>query len=828
MNHRLMMLRWGGLLLILGISFALRVWGLPFGLPYEFHPDERQYVSEALNWHMTDQLHTGTVNPPLFIYILAAAYQPWLILSPFVPADTWIVTAYTFARLWSVAFGLLTVTLVFTVGKRMHSTRLGVTAMVLYAGLFLPARESHFAVNDTTASFFALLAVYAAVGILRWGRRADYALAGVAVGLAAAAKLNMAIVGVAPLAAHALAGHVRPFKLQTIVTLVACRRAWGGLGIAALTFMLISLPLFLDPIRFTENIGQHLQFGTDGYKGLQMAPVAGWLYYLNVLGWGLGWLMVLVILGGLGWVLAHRFQPGYVIAIFPVVLFFYMGGQKILFARFLLPAVSPLVLLAALGMTALDLSGPQLRRRLYPLLFAALLAQPLVYLIRFDWLLTQPDTRQLSSNWLVEQFPLETVLVKESYSVFPNKFFAPQSWPFKTIQIDERGPTRNNVTHYVAHKTNLIAVSNFTYARVRGEAAAEIARQQQLNLLIEKATLLKEFNPYRHEPNWFYLDELYGPAGETLQRERPGPLIKIYSLPYQNQPFSLDMPDIPVPVKANFDNKLVLLGYYLPQRRANPGGVFPLTLYWQAFSRMDKTYIIFNHLLDSKQHNWGGYDRWPQETANTTLWQPGEVVVDSFNLPVSPHAPNGVYSIDLGVYNQADPQGTPLPIVRDGVPVAQNSVRIGPVKVGASPPSVTLSPTSFRPQTKLNIQMGFPPVVALRGTDLLTEDNALHITLYWESLAPTPVDWSIFAHLRDATNQTVAQKDGPAGGGRYPTSLWDIGDLLPDQLVMPLPSNFPAGEYSLIVGLYNLADGTRLVVPDSSQNEILIKTGLTW
>jgi hypothetical protein len=46
------MSRKGGLVLVvamLAFAFGLRVWGIGFGLPYIYHPDEPTYVSQALN-----------------------------------------------------------------------------------------------------------------------------------------------------------------------------------------------------------------------------------------------------------------------------------------------------------------------------------------------------------------------------------------------------------------------------------------------------------------------------------------------------------------------------------------------------------------------------------------------------------------------------------------------------------------------------------------------------------------------------------------------------------------------------------------------------------
>jgi len=85
---------------------------------------------------------------------------------------------------------------------------------------------------------------------------------------------------------------------------------------------------------------------TSSSKGI-MAPFTGWQFYINVLGWGVGWLLVGVIIWAIGSVCWRRYRPGIVLVIFSLVFFWYIGGRKILFARFLLPIVPPLVILAA-------------------------------------------------------------------------------------------------------------------------------------------------------------------------------------------------------------------------------------------------------------------------------------------------------------------------------------------------------------------------------------------------------------------------------------------------------------------------------------------------
>ena len=51
-----------------------------------------------------------------------------------------------------------------------------------------------------------------------------------------------------------------------------------------------------------------------------------------------------------------------------------------------------------------------------------------------------------------------------------------------------------------------------------------------------------------------------------------------------------------LPAKANFGNKIQLIGYDLDTRRAYPGGRVPVTLYWQALTPFETSYQVFTHL----------------------------------------------------------------------------------------------------------------------------------------------------------------------------------------------------------------------------------------
>ncbi len=122
---------------------------------------------------------------------------------------------------------------------------------------------------------------------------------------------------------------------------------------------------------------------------------------------------------------------------------------------------------------------------------------------------------------------------------------------------------------------------------------------------------------------------------------------------------------------------------------------------------------------------------------------------------------------------------------------------------------------AFRPtQPGFTLPEGVTPLAAtfgamiqLRGYTLDQAEEDLHLTLYWQALAPIPADYSHFVHLVDpATGVIVAQHDSMPRQNSYPTSQWAAGEIVADSLSLDL-TGAPAGQYELVAGLYqNLGD----------------------
>lgn len=146
------------------------------------------------------------------------------------------------------------------------------------------------------------------------------------------------------------------------------------------------------------------------------------------------------------------------------------------------------------------------------------------------------------------------------------------------------------------------------------------------------------------------------------------------SLLVVDRPRRFKPPPIDHEVNSTFGGKVKLLGYELTPAAAAPGQSLHVVLYWQAVGPMDTSYTAFVHLIDDRQQIWGQMDSIPgRGTVPTTGWQVGEVIIDSYDVPVSEAAPGGGYRLEVGLYNATS--GQRLAVAgRDGVVLGDSAV----------------------------------------------------------------------------------------------------------------------------------------------------------
>ena len=163
---------------------------------------------------------------------------------------------------------------------------------------------------------------------------------------------------------------------------------------------------------------------------------------------------------------------------------------------------------------------------------------------------------------------------------------------------------------------------------------------------------------------------LVDPATKSSVPARPGgwrglwPVraqsIALARLTIAERPRLTTPPPMPHTVGASFGGQVALLGYAVAGQEAagalaiEPGQTLHLTLYWRALQPPDKSYTVFVHLVGAAERIVGQQDSVPVGgTYPTTLWVPGEIVVDEYALTVKPDAPAGRYRLAIGLYDAA-------------------------------------------------------------------------------------------------------------------------------------------------------------------------------
>ena len=102
---------------------------------------------------------------------------------------------------------------------------------------------------------------------------------------------------------------------------------------------------------------------------------------------------------------------------------------------------------------------------------------------------------------------------------------------------------------------------------------------------------------------------------------------------------------------TNFADTIALVAVDVPEKILQPGGHLPVQLTWQALAPIEEDYTVFVQILDSKDQIVGQIDSWPQQgTFGTSLWQLGEVVEDSYLVPLNAELSPGSYELHVGLY----------------------------------------------------------------------------------------------------------------------------------------------------------------------------------
>lgn len=116
----------------------------------------------------------------------------------------------------------------------------------------------------------------------------------------------------------------------------------------------------------------------------------------------------------------------------------------------------------------------------------------------------------------------------------------------------------------------------------------------------------------------------------------------------------------------------------------------------------------------------------------------------------------------------------------------------------------------------------FGEQITLAGYDLIGEAKAgetLQFTPFWRATRRPDTNYSMFMHLYPADEeQLIAQYDGAPTVLERPTLTWDDPEelLIGATAGLTIPADIAAGDYRLVIGLYDYSTGARLSLGDGA------------
>jgi hypothetical protein len=348
------------LLLILGVAAGYRLWGISFGLPSYYHPDEVPKYNAIMRMRAA-----GDLNPRYFLHPTLLLYTTYffnqLLRGVGFLTGEWSETLIQAGRYASATAGTLSVALVYAIGSLLYQRRAALVGAAVLAVLPLHITCSRCVKEDALLTFFLLLATWFVVMAVKKNRPWILLLAGAAAGCSASVKYSgmlacMVLVGAPWLKSASWWPDRRYLK-------------WFGVALVVMPVIALAASpyIVLDYQTFLKDFGHetsHMQKGhsgsisSGGVTELGISAVSQlWMYH-----WGrsivpgMQWVPALLAAVGLGFAIARRRMTDlYLVAL---VLLFYLPAEYVRAKpapqpeRYIMPCLPYLALASGLAIVA--------------------------------------------------------------------------------------------------------------------------------------------------------------------------------------------------------------------------------------------------------------------------------------------------------------------------------------------------------------------------------------------------------------------------------------------------------------------------------------------
>jgi len=554
---------------IILLGFVLRIWGLSFGLPFQFHQDEPIVVNHALAYGTGDFNPHFFAIPPLASYLLFLVYG-FLFLAGKI-LNLWISTTdfgiqfikdptlfYLSGRVFlGVIPGIISVFLTYFLASKTINIRAAKYSACFMSVCFLNIVNGHYIYTDMLLVMFSLFFFFFLFNVIKTGRLKDYIVTSAFLGASIGAKYNGIILFVPFLAALLGRFFVKNDKDQV------CKKIIYS-AITCIAVYFITNPFtFLDWNGFIGNTAE--QSKAFWYTGLTHH-----IWYSLREGISLPLLLSGIV--GLGIYAFKKRLEGLVYVSFFIFYYSILIFRSQFFARYVLVLVP--ILAIGSGYLFFDFLWTKKEQKLWRMLVLivaiAVIIPTTIKSIKADVIFSSGDTRLVAAEWIKKNLPegekiacdnatfrpalkqpYSQILEKEAYlrrqkgmgpakrkkldlmksSADPNNKGYPLYFLFSNP--GEQGQFLNTIPA-IAYNISGLKKRGIRYVVINNQTESEI-KQEFVEDLRKRAEIVKEFSPYtdgeyRKTKDPIATTCIPVKSEELFLRRMMGPTLRIYKI----------------------------------------------------------------------------------------------------------------------------------------------------------------------------------------------------------------------------------------------------------------------------------------------------------
>jgi len=395
----------------------LRFYNLNWDAGFNFHPDERNIAAAVARIHFFDKL-----NPEFFAYGSLPIYLIRVVgdTLTWATADTsWVANwgkINLIARSISALASTLTIPLIFLIANRLFGKTTAILSSIIATFTVSLIQTAHFGVTESLLTFQLTLITYFS---LKRFNSLNYFIIAILLAVSFATKTSAITFSIIPAASLLL-------QLKKSNLAASFLNLLSAISLIALLYILLSPYTFIDFEKFRESM--NYEFGV--VRGtlpvpytLQFTNTIPYLYQLANLLWQMGPVAILgttaIILLTTKIIKTTVSKPKSLISshyllitflIFPIAYFVYIGSWHTKFIRYMVPILPFLAIASSWLLTKFD---EKLKTKF--IFSSGIATVTILWALAFFSIYTRPQTRIEASNWIYQNIPEKSTVLKEHW-----------------------------------------------------------------------------------------------------------------------------------------------------------------------------------------------------------------------------------------------------------------------------------------------------------------------------------------------------------------------------------------------------------------------------